>query len=198
MKKILIFPALVCLILSIAFLVPKFLEAREESKAMEQVIRLHVRAADDSEQEQALKLKVRDGILNATGDLLAGCSDKGEAKKIIEQNLYQLEEAGQTVLQEEGSGHTVSVSLEREFFEYREYDGFFLPEGEYDSLIVNVGPGEGKNWWCVIFPAACYMGAAEIETDAEQMPSCFRLATNRAEQVTVKFWFWEKIKEWFS
>ncbi len=170
----------------------------EEEKAMNSVIRLHVRAADDSDEEQALKLKVRDEILNCTTKLLEDCQEKGEAKSTLKNHLSALEDVGQKVVSAEGKNHTVSVNLTRETFEYREYDGFFLPEGEYDSLIVTIGSGEGQNWWCVVFPAACYMGAAELETDAKEMPSCFRLATKPAKNVTVKCWIWEKLKDLFD
>ncbi len=198
MKKSFLIPVLFLLLALIATLSLNLSAEREEQKAMAGVIRLHVRAADDSAEEQALKLQVRDGILKKTTELLVGCKTKEEAAEQIRGNLALLEEAGLEAVTDAGKTHAVSVSLGREKFEYREYDGFFLPEGEYDSLIINIGEGAGKNWWCVVFPAACYMGVAELETDAEQMPACFRLANKRAEDVTVKFWLWEKIKDIFS
>ncbi len=197
MKKFLLIPVAVILI-CVALISSDFSAAREQKNAMDDIIRLHVRAADDSAEEQALKLKVRDEILNFTCNLLKDCDDKNEAKEKIQTSLTELQQAGQRVVKEEGFTHTVTVSLDRENFEYREYDGFFLPEGEYDSLIVNIGSGEGKNWWCVVFPAACYMGAAEVETDKEKMPTCFQLSRTRAKKVTVKFWIWEKVKDLFD
>ena len=196
MKKYLISVAV--LFLCGGILVSLLFQKTEEKQAMESVIRLHVRAADDSNEEQALKLKVRDEILNCTTDLLQNCTEKSEAKATLQSHLPLLQEAGQRVVCSEGKDHSVTVALARETFEYREYDGFFLPEGEYDSLIVSIGEGEGGNWWCVVFPAACYMGAAEPETDANEMPSCFRLATKPADQVMVRFWLWEKIKGFFN
>ncbi len=195
MKKLLFIPAVAIFFLFLLF--SGLSTEKEEKAAMEDIIRLHVRAADDTPKEQELKLKVRDEILNVTCDLLTDCNDKNEAKARILSNLDRLVDAGQEVVNQSENAHTVSVTLGRETFEYREYDGFFLPEGIYDSLIVNIGPGEGKNWWCVVFPAACYMGAAEVETDESKMPECFQLAKGRNETVTVKFWLWEKIKEIF-
>lgn len=196
MKKLIFLPLAVLLFFG-AVLFSQLSSAQETEQAMNGVIRLHVRAANDSAEEQELKLQVRDGILNCTNDLLKDCENKTEARKQLQANLDRLEQAGQCVVREAGKNHTVSVCLERETFEYREYDGFFLPKGEYDSLIVNIGSGKGQNWWCVVFPAACYMGAAEVETDATRMPECFQLATQREESVTVKFWLWERIKEMF-
>ena len=198
MKKFLLIPAAVILLFFGAMIFSELSAAKEQTAAMDGVIRLHVRAADDSIEEQELKLKVRDEILNYTCALLDGCSDKNEAKQQILSHLDGLKRAGQIVVDQSGANHAVTVSLGREEFEYREYDGFFLPEGEYDSLIVDIGPGKGQNWWCVVFPAACYMGAEEVETDETKMPECFQLAKTRAENVTVKFWLWERIKEIFS
>ncbi|MBO5213347.1 MAG: stage II sporulation protein R [Clostridia bacterium] len=195
MKKFLFLP--LAAILSLFLLISGISTAKEAS-ARENIIRLHVRAADDSPEEQALKLKVRDGILKVTGELLSDCNDKQEAKNRIISNLDRLTEAGQEVVTQAESNHAVSVTLGRETFEYREYDGFFLPEGIYDSLIVSIGPGEGKNWWCVVFPAACYVGAAEVQTDESKMPECFQLAKSRTEKVTVRFWLWEKLQEIFN
>ncbi len=195
MKKFLFLP--LAAILSL-FLLFSGISTAKEASARENIIRLHVRAADDSPEEQALKLKVRDGILKVTGELLSDCDDKQEAKNRIISNLDRLTEAGQEVVTQAESNHTVSVTLGRETFEYREYDGFFLPEGIYDSLIVSIGPGEGKNWWCVVFPAACYVGAAEVQTDESKMPECFQLAKSRTEKVTVRFWLWEKLQEIFN
>ena len=197
MKKFLLVSVTV-IFLCAALFFSNLTTAKEQKSAMNGVIRLHVRAADDSEKEQALKLKVRDEILKYTCALLKDCNDKDDAKTRIQESLTELKKAGQSVVNSEGFSHTVTVSLGREAFEYREYDGFFLPEGEYDSLIVNIGSGEGKNWWCVVFPAACYMGAADVETDEKKMPECFQFSQKRAKKVTVKFWLWERIKDIFD
>lgn len=172
---------------------------REQALAMSEVIRLHVRADSNGEEAQALKLQVRDAVLKATGDLLADCTDVADAKAILTENLSTLREAGQCALRENGSSLPIRAALTREHFEYREYGEFFLPEGEYESLIVEIGSGEGDNWWCVVFPAACYAGSAEsVQSDASKMPSCFRLATKRATEVKTEFFLFKKLREWFS
>lgn len=199
MKKYLILPAAILLTISLTLMLADFSAAKTREKAMAGVIRLHVRAADNSEEEQSLKLKVRDKILNYTQTLLRGCADQAQAKELLTDRLSEMASVGEEAVTAEGKTHPVTVSLQRETFEYREYDGFFLPEGEYDSLIVEIGSGEGANWWCVIFPAACYVGGAEkIETDSEKMPTCFQLAKTKNNDVTVKWWLWARIKEWFS
>ncbi|MBP3300169.1 MAG: stage II sporulation protein R [Clostridia bacterium] len=198
MKKIILIPTVLLLCLIFLASLSEWAAARELAREQNNVIRLHVRAADDSTEEQELKLKVRNRILTEAQKILATCSDPILAKKLLTEHLPLLEAAGRETLKEEGSNHDLSVSLRREEFEYREYEGFFLPEGEYESLIVTIGEGEGKNWWCVVFPAACYIGAAEqIETQETRMPECFRLANKKAEDVEVKWGLWEWIKSWF-
>ena len=133
-----------------------------------QFIRLHVRANSDSESDQALKLKVRDGILDYTTRLLSGVTDKEEAMTLVRDNLSGIESAADSVVTENGFSYPVIASLKEEYFEYREYDGFYLPADVYDSLIVNVGSGEGHNWWCVIFPAVCLSGSSGQPQEEEK------------------------------
>lgn len=197
MKKMLLLPMAALLLCAILFC-GNLTSSKEITEAKNSVIRLHVRAADDSPEEQALKLEVRDRILSCTGELLQDCETKEEALDLLNREIGRLENAGKEAISARGKDHDVTVTLNRERFEYREYDGFFLPEGEYDSLIVEIGPGEGQNWWCVVFPAACYLGAGEIETDAERMPDCFRTAKDRARDVSVRFWLWDKIRGLFD
>lgn len=202
MKKLILIPATVLLFLCGVLIFTELsaaTEQKEQQQAMAQVIRLHVRAEDNSPEEQALKLLVRNGILQETETILSDCSEKENATELILANIPKLEQAGQAVADANGANHKVTVTLKKETFEYREYDGFFLPAGEYDSLLVTIGSGEGDNWWCVVFPAACTIGAAEEpETHAEEMPVCFRIAKTRDTSATVKFWIWEKLKECFS
>ena len=163
------------------------------------ILRLHIRAANDSEEEQALKLSVRNAVLRFLAPLTAECRSKEEAKNVISAHLTDLRSVAEETIQSNGKDHTVTAALTREFFDYREYNGFFLPEGEYDALRIDIGAAEGHNWWCVIFPAACYVGAAEkVETNAEKMPQRFRLANKRQDDIKVEWWLLRRLRQWFS
>ena len=116
-----------------------------------QLVRLHVIAASDNEREQALKLRVRDAVLEYLTPLLDGADGSAEAKRRISENLDGIARAAA----ERAEGRGVTVTLGREKYPTRRYSGFALPAGEYDSLRVVLGAGEGHNWWCVVFPPLC-------------------------------------------
>jgi len=130
-----------------------------ESQVYGSVLRLHVLANSDSEEDQALKLKVRDGVLEAAAPMLEGCATREEAAVVVRENLSVLESAAQAVIAKEGRADEVRLTLSEEVYPTRDYERFCFPSGEYLSLRVMIGDAEGKNWWCVLFPPMC-LGAA--------------------------------------
>lgn len=130
-------------------------------KIREDVLRLHVIAASDSEADQTLKLKVRDAILTAGADIFDGSVDVENAVKKITPKIKTLEETANKVIKENRFDYDVAITIDREYFTTRTYETVTLPAGEYLSLIVKIGEGKGKNWWCVMFPPMCISAAAE-------------------------------------
>lgn len=125
------------------------------------VLRLHIIANSDSEADQAVKLLVRDKILEESSDIFAGETDlKGAEEKSAEQ-IDEFCETADLVLSENGFSYGASAEIGDSYFETREYEDFTLPAGNYRSLIIRLGKAEGKNWWCVIFPAVCIPAAGE-------------------------------------
>ena len=129
----------------------------EQQALAGKLVRLHVVANSDSEQDQALKLRVRDAVLEASEGLEA---------EDLEAALPRLQAAAQACLREQGSSDPVTVSLGEERFPTRLYDNFALPAGVYRSLRVTIGAGEGHNWWCVAFPSICFRATAAEVQDA--------------------------------
>ncbi|MCM1494696.1 MAG: stage II sporulation protein R [Bacteroides sp.] len=125
-----------------------------------EVIRFHVRANSDSEEDQALKLLVRDAILEALGPELAGVSSKEEARDIMEANLEQIEEIGKTVIYNAGYDYEIHAYLTVEEFPIKNYGDFLFPAGEYEALRVDIGKKNGGNWWCVMYPGLCFVDTA--------------------------------------
>lgn len=138
-----------------------FLPIHGESELYESVLRLHVIANSDSEEDQTLKLKVRDAILKETSDLFANCKDRGEAERAVAENGERIAEIARGVVLLEGYPYDVSVELGEERYPTRNYESFCFPSGEYLSLRVTIGEGEGENWWCVLFPPLCLGAASE-------------------------------------
>ena len=133
----------------------------DRQKLKNELVRLHVVAASDSEEDQAIKLQVRDAVLESLQEGLADVTDIEAAKAYIQSQLPKLESAANEVLAAAGCGDVATVSLQVEEFAARVYDTFSLPAGLYDSLRVTIGEGEGKNWWCVTFPTLCMPATTE-------------------------------------
>ena len=126
------------------------------------VLRLHIIANSDSEKDQAIKLKVRDALLKESDGLFETVGNKQDAIDLVDKNRDYLVKIAKNVLAEEGKKQPVSISIGKTYFDTRVYDNFTLPAGEYDAVRVLIGKAEGKNWWCVMFPAMC-IPAAEKE-----------------------------------
>lgn len=124
-------------------------------KLSSELVRLHVVAESDSESDQAVKLKVRDAVIEFLEPKLTQASGADEAKLIIEEELPALRAVVRETLSSEGRDCAFTVKLDNESFPMREYDGFALPAGDYASLRIILGAGDGKNWWCVVFPPLC-------------------------------------------
>lgn len=130
----------------------------------ESVFRLHVIANSDSQEDQQLKLAVRDRIISIGGDIFAQAHNKDEAEKIINPVLPDIQRAAEDVIREQGYDYPVKVTISNEYFNTRVYEQVTLPAGKYDALRVIIGSGQGKNWWCVMFPPMCLPAAEEKET----------------------------------
>lgn len=133
----------------------------QQQRLAESMLRLHVVANSDREEDQALKLKVRDAVLTCAEGWLSGVENQTQAEQVLAQHLDDLEQAGERVTREQGYSYPVKASLERVHFPTKYYDGFALPAGEYRALRVVLGEGAGQNWWCVVFPGLCVAPAAQ-------------------------------------
>jgi stage II sporulation protein R len=138
-----------------------------EAAVYDTVVRLHVLANSDSEEDQARKLRVRDAVLEVTTPLLANCDTRDEAEAKIHAHVDDIRAAALTVLAAEGCADDVFVSLGKEEYPERSYDAFCFPSGEYLSLRVGIGDAEGQNWWCCLFPPIC-LGAATVSKETAE------------------------------
>lgn len=173
--------------------------AGEVDEMTDKFIRLHVLANSDSPADQKIKLDVRDGILDVTGEILSGSSDKAKAMDSLDSGLERITNAAKTVLAEKGCTQNVSCTLKKEYFGERVYDGFTLPAGEYDSLVVRIGEAKGKNWWCICYPEICVGAAVRLDESAILTDGELKILKD-PESVKYKLWCYEallKIKRLF-
>ena len=162
MRKALKLVATLCLIGAVIYMGSL---VRDKHQLSDKVLRLHVVANSDSQKDQTIKLRVRDAILDEAQQLTMGSIDKVQACEKIREGLKHLENVANEVLDELGIADRAKVTLTREEFGLRQYDTFSLPAGVYDSLRVTIGEGQGKNWWCVIFPSLCIPAASDTAAD---------------------------------
>jgi stage II sporulation protein R len=126
-----------------------------------ELIRLHVVANSDSEEDQDLKLQVRDAITAYLQENLPQNASKEETMAFLTMRIPELTETANRTLEEAGSTDRAVVTLTREAFPKRQYESFALPAGVYDSLRIRIGSAQGQNWWCVVFPSLCFAATGE-------------------------------------
>jgi stage II sporulation protein R len=163
---------------------------RDRQTLNNQVIRLHVVADTDDPEDQEIKLLVRDEILKLVNTIKSDALTKEDALALLQDQLPRLQEAANRVLQQSGKDYQAEVTLQQEAFPTRIYDTFSLPAGVYDSLRVTLGSGEGKNWWCVVFPDLCASAATVVEETAVEAGFSDTLSKTltQEEGYEVRFW----------
>lgn len=119
-------------------------------------LRIHIRANSNSIEDQNVKYKVKDQIVEALIPVLSNVESFEEAKEVVAQNFDMIESVADNVLQEEGFSYKSKAKLNNEYFPTRVYENLTLEEGYYDALILELGSGTGDNWWCIVFPAFCF------------------------------------------
>lgn len=172
-----------------------------QDELADKVVRLHVLANSDSEEDQALKLQVRDAVLDRAEDLLAQPSSRAEAEGKLRGQLLEFERLAEAVVREAGYDYEVTAELTDTEFPTREYEDFTLPAGEYLALRILIGDAAGRNWWCVVFPPLCTAASADVPASA--LAAGFtedevRLITEEDRGYVLKFKaveFWETLRE---
>lgn len=137
----------------------------QRQQLRQELIRFHVVASSDAQRDQAVKLQVRDAVLERIRGDLQEIHDVKAAKEYLRGNLSEIQRVANETLQNAGFTEEVSVSLCQEEFDTRVYDTFALPSGVYESLRIVIGEGRGHNWWCVTFPNLCLPATSESFAD---------------------------------
>ena len=162
------------------------------------VVRLHVVANSNGAEDQAVKLLVRDAVLEEAARWYQGAGSMEEASSQLCTHLQSIAGAARQVLGEQGMGYSATAQMTEMYFPTRDYGDFRLPAGRYRTLRVTLGEGAGKNWWCVVFPSLC-LPAATQEEALLTLPEGERQVVEGGQEVQVKLKaveLWESLREW--
>lgn len=130
-----------------------------QKEIADKILRFHVVANSDSKEDQELKLKVRDAVGMYMQQELKDVSNKEEAKEKANADIEQIEKVANQVISQEGKPYTVNAFIDQVDFPVKTYGSYCFPKGTYEALEVIIGDGEGKNWWCVMYPNMCFQGS---------------------------------------
>ena len=202
-KKLLICTLAILCVALVASLLP----IHGEAAIYDTVVRLHVVANSDSEEDQALKLKVRDAVVATVSPAVEGCKSQSEAISAIEGIIPDIESAARRVVAENGYSYAVSVELGKEYYPTKNYESCAFPEGEYTSLRVLIGDSAGQNWWCCLFPPLCLSSASASDQKSNEdafisvglTSDQYKLVTeSNTPKYKARFKILETVSSWFK
>ena len=142
---------------SLAILAFGFIGLGGTDSSSGEFLRLHIRANSNSAQDQAVKYKVKQAIIDDFTPIFSTVTTRDQAFEVLSSNLRRFESIANTILATNGFDYTTTASLRSEHFPERSYNGFNLPAGMYEALIIELGQAQGNNWWCVIYPPLCFL-----------------------------------------
>ena len=160
------------------------------------VFRFHILANSDTEEDQALKLKVRDKVLEKTKILFDTANSKSDAEEYVKANLDAIEEIAQNEVYKNGYNYPVKVV--NMHFDTRCYESYTLPAGMYDALRITIGNAKGHNWWCVMYPSICISTVDEGKSRAKNALSDDEYSVVTDEKVEYKFFIVELFQRIFG
>ncbi|TCU79194.1 stage II sporulation protein R [Tissierella praeacuta] len=144
-------------IFSFVYIICPFIEKKVKKSFEDEIIRFHIRANSDKEEDQALKLKIRDEILKEMKEKFKHTKTLEESREVIRANMKEMKDITERVIQKEGKDYDVAITLDQDNFPTRKYGNLVLPSGEYETLLITLGEGKGQNWWCIMFPPLCFV-----------------------------------------
>ena len=134
-----------------------------------EIIRSHVIANSNTDEDQALKLKVRDKAIEFVSNSLKESNSLEESRKFIIENKSNIESIAKSVIIENGYDYNVTSSLSRENFPDKIYGDVVFPQGEYEAYRILIGEAKGENWWCVMFPPLCFVDGTKDAIDSTEV-----------------------------
>ena len=133
------------------------------------LIRFHVIANSDDDEDQQLKLKVKNRVIDYLYPYLSNSSSLDNSREIIKDNMDEVKRISKDVIKEEGYDYDVNLQLSRENFPDKSYGNIVLPQGNYEAFRIIIGKGQGRNWWCVMFPPLCFVDESKAEVEYDKV-----------------------------
>lgn len=161
------------------------------------VFRFHILANSDTEEDQALKLKVRDKVLEKTKILFDTANSKSDAEEFVKANLETIEKIAQNEVYKNGYNYPVKAEVVNMHFDTRYYESYTLPSGMYDALRITIGNAKGHNWWCVMYPSICISTVDEGKDRAKDALSDDEYSVVTDDKVEYKFFIVELFQKIF-
>lgn len=207
LKKLIIL--FICIFIIIANILPMSTKGINNDEIQQsiahKIIRFHVIANSDTKEDQDLKIKIKDRIIEYLQPKLVNCKNIEESRRILMQNNDSVKKIALSIINKEGYNYKVTTSLSKENFPVKTYGNITLPQGEYNAYRVIIGNGNGHNWWCVMFPPLCFIDITKGEVSYDKTETQMRRVLseeeykaidNRIEKpVVLKFKILEEIKK---
>lgn len=181
-------------------------KAKLQEGIASEIIRFHVIANSDLDQDQAVKMKVKDAVITALRPKMSKTEDIDVAREELIEQMDFIQEVATQTLRENGFYYGVRVTLEQEDFPIKVYGDITLPAGSYEALCIRLGAAEGHNWWCIVFPSLCYVDETysyvpdESKTQLKNLLSDDEYDSITKEggiKIKAKFKLWEYLKKYF-
>lgn len=165
------------------------------------ILRFHVIANSDSEEDQALKLEVKDAVVEYMKEILGDAENIEDTRRIVTEHTGEIKQIAQNYVAARGYDYPVEVFIDHRFFPVKTYGTYTFPAGEYEAICVELGDHSGKNWWCVMYPSLCFVDAVHAvvpeETDKELRQILTEEEYQAISQGEAKVKFSFKFLEWF-
>lgn len=198
-NKLIIYIVSITIIISLGL--SSYIRGKRDAKGVGEYIRFHVIANSDSPEDQELKLRVRDLLLDRFKGDFRELDSIEDSRQFIRQHLEEFEAIAREEVRRSGKAYEVHAQLGSFSFPTKSYGNLVLPAGEYEALRVVIGEGSGANWWCVMFPPLCFVDithgiAKEPEKNSDSDEETSLQADSREKEIRVVYRF--KIVEWWE
>ena len=166
------------------------------------IIRFHVLANSDSDEDQALKLKVKENVVKYITPLLENSEDINETREILSKIRQEIINIAEETIKNEGYEYDVTAKITYCYFPTKAYGDIVLPPGEYEAFEIEIGEARGKNWWCILYPPLCFVDVTHgvVPDSSKQMlknvldEDEYEAVTNVEDNVGYRF----KVLEWLG